>query len=81
MTSLPALTTFLGWCVVINLVIYTLSAVALMVFKGLLGSIAGRLFGVDPQYARNESFAWLARYKLLLVVLFLAPYLALKLMV
>lgn len=78
--TLETATAFFGWALVVNLVLYTITAVALMAFKGLVGSMSTRLFGVGEQAALNESFAYLARYKLLVIVFFLAPYLALKLM-
>jgi len=78
--NLDTLTTFFGWALVLNIAFYAFTALALMLFKGLVGNISSRLFAVDEQTARNESFAYLARYKLFIMAFFLAPYVALRLM-
>lgn len=80
LVTLETLATFLGWALVVNLVFYTITAVALMAFRGLVADMSARLFGIDRQVAINESFAYLARFKLLVMVFFLAPWVALKLM-
>lgn len=78
--TVETLATFLGWALVVNLVFYTLTAFALMAFRGLVGNMSARLFGVNRQVAIDESFAYVARFKLLVIVFFLAPWVALKLM-
>ncbi len=78
--TLETLTTFIGWCLVVNLAFYIVTAAALITFKGLVGTVSSRFFGVDHQTAMTESFAFLGRHKLLVIVFFLAPYVALKLM-
>ena len=78
--TVETLATFLGWALVVNLVLYTFTAIALMSFRGLVGNMSARLFGIDRQVAIDESFAYVARFKLLVIVFFLAPWLALKLM-
>ena len=77
--TLQTLTTFFGWALLLNIAFYAFTALALMLFKGLVGRISSGLFDVDEQTARNESFAYLARYKLIIMAFFLAPYIALRL--
>lgn len=77
--NLETLTTFFGWALVLNIAFYAFTAFALMLFKGLVGRLSRGLFDVDEQTARNESFAYLARYKLTIIAFFLAPYIALRL--
>lgn len=80
MESLDVVRTFFGWALVLNLLFYTITAFALMAFKARVSGLCARFFGVEEQAALNASFAYLAHYKLLVIVFFLAPYFALKLM-
>jgi hypothetical protein len=78
--TLELLTAFFGWALVVNLAIYTITAFALMAFKRLVATMSARWFGIEAPAALNESYAFLARFKLLVIVFFLGPWIALRLL-
>lgn len=75
------LTVFLGWCTVINLSIYTFSALFIVVFKRFTTSIHSKLVGMDACELPSLYFKYLGNYKIGIFIFNLAPYIALKLMV
>lgn len=80
MTSIDVLREFFGWCLVISLVFYLLTTGALMSFRHLVCSVSRRAFGMDEASTMRGSFDYVARFKLAIIVLFLTPYIALRIM-
>lgn len=81
MTDLTLITSFFGWCTVINLGIYAVTALLLLVFRTTIRNIHSKLLNVaegelDAYYAR-----YLANYKIFIVILNFTPYLALKILI
>ncbi len=80
MTDMAILTTFLGWCSVINLGILAFAALWL----ALLGDVSKRIHSamsrVDESELDRLYFHFLGNYKLAIIVLNIAPYFALKIM-
>ncbi|MHC4379517.1 MAG: DUF6868 family protein [Planctomycetota bacterium] len=74
------LTEFLGWTTVINCGILLLTSFLLLTMRGPIKRIHGSLFDLDGKTLDHTYFQYLARYKVLVLTLNLAPYLALKLM-
>jgi hypothetical protein len=79
--DISEITTFFGWCTVINLSVYTFSALFIIVFKGLTTNLHSRVMSVDPKALPLQYFTFLGNYKLAILIFNLAPYIALKLMV
>jgi len=80
MTSIEVLTTFFGWCSVINIGVLVLTTVVLMLMKDAISSIHAKLFGVNQENLPLIYFGYLGNYKVAILVFNLVPYLALKLM-
>jgi hypothetical protein len=75
-----ALTEFLGWMSVINIAVLLLSTLGLIAARGLISGIHARLFGLDEKDLGRAYFQYLGQYKIAIIVLNIAPYLALKVM-
>lgn len=80
MISIEVLTTFFGWCVVINFLILALGAFVHIIFRQDLARIVAKLFGVSTEEANNTFFHLIQQYRLLLIVFSVVPYLVLKAM-
>ena len=80
MTSIETLTTFVGWCAVINIGVLVVALLPLSVFHEGVGTLSARLFGVTPEEAKVTHFRVFQQYRLAIVVLNIAPYIALRLM-
>lgn len=78
--SIEALTTFLGWSFLINTFILLLTTAAVVPLREKVVKIHSRMFGVSEDDLTKAYFHYLANYKLLILVLNLEPYLALKIM-
>jgi len=74
------LTTFFGWCSVINLAFYLLSALFVLGFKSFTVSIHSKISGLSESQLQSLYFSFLGHYKIAILVLNLVPYVALKLM-
>ncbi|EAT11107.1 hypothetical protein HF888_03985 [Bermanella marisrubri] len=79
--NIEQLTEFFGWCLVINIAVMMLSAIAIIIFKEPISAIHSRLTGVEKSNLPSLYFQYLGNYKIAIFVLSLVPYLALKIMV
>ncbi len=75
-----ALTAFLGWASIVNIAVLMLSTVMLIAMRGVISKIHSRLFGLDEKDLGRAYFQYLAQYKIAIIVLNIAPYIALKIM-
>ncbi|MDP3936621.1 MAG: hypothetical protein Q8R92_00615 [Deltaproteobacteria bacterium] len=73
-------TELLGWASAINVGVLLLSTLALLAMRESITKIHSRLFGLDEKDLGRAYFQYLAQYKIAIIVLNIAPYLALKLM-
>jgi hypothetical protein len=80
MNSLESLTEFLGWCTAINIGLLILTTISLALVRGLISRIHARMFGLNEADLSRAYFEYLAHYKLAILLLNLAPYIALKMM-
>ncbi len=80
MMTIEALTELLGWASVLNIVVLMLSTVTLIAMRGVISNIHSRLFGLGEQDLGRAYFQYLAQYKIAIIVLNIAPYIALKIM-
>ena len=74
------ITTFFGWCTVINMAVYLFSALAIIVFKRFTTKLHSNVMGIDAKALPAMYFYYLGNYKLGIMIFNLAPYFALKLM-
>lgn len=80
MEIIETLTTFFGWCAVINFGIMLLGVSFFSVFHGFAGRISARMFGITEQDAKVTFFRVFQQYRLALVVLNIVPWIALTAM-
>ena len=78
--DIETLTTFLGWCTVLNLGFLTFGSILMMTMSDSMARLHSKMFGVSEADLPRIYFQWLAQYKIATLVLNLAPYVALKIM-
>lgn len=78
MDTLQELESFLGWCTVINIGVLSVSAVAIVLMRGMATRIHGMMFGLDEVDLCRGYFQFLAQYEMAIFIFNLVPYLALK---
>ena len=76
--TIEVLTKFLGWTTVINVAILLFSTLALVAMRGTITAIHSRLFGLDEKDLGRAYFQYLGQYKIAIIVLNIAPYIALR---
>ncbi|MEL7448993.1 MAG: DUF6868 family protein [Pseudomonadota bacterium] len=72
------LTTFFGWMLVFNAIVLAIAALAIMAMRPWIMGIHSRLTGVDVDALPTLYFQYMANYKIAVIVLNLAPYVALR---
>jgi hypothetical protein len=80
MNSIDTLATFFGWCTVINIGFVLFVLLVFAVFHEGFGRLTARIFGVTEAEAKATLFRIFMQYRVLIVVLNLVPYIALKIM-
>jgi len=81
MMTVEALTTFFGWCSIINIAVMLLSTLAITLFRAPVVRIHSRTFQVNPDDLPMLYFNYLANYKIAIYMFNIVPYIALKIMV
>jgi len=80
MNSIETLTTFIGWCTVINIGFILLAMLVLSVFREGLAALNAKLFGVTKEEAKVTLFRVFHQYRFAFIFLNLVPYIVLKTM-
>ena len=78
MLELSTLTAFFGWCTIINALILLLTSVSLVLMRSTIAKTHGKIFELPEQELSRAYFQYLANYKIAIIILNLAPYLALR---
>lgn len=78
MISMQTLSAILGWSLLINLIVLTLSGLLLIILRRPVARIHASLFGLDGKDLGRAYFQYLGQYKILIFVFNFAPWLALK---
>ena len=78
MTSLESLAAFLGWCTAINLGMLIFASILLVLMRGSIMKIHGKMSGLDETDLSRAYFQYLAHYKIVFFVFNLVPYIALR---
>jgi hypothetical protein len=68
---------FFFWCMVVNTVVYTITAIAVLALRDLVSGIQTRLFNLDEKTISTATHKYLATYKLLITVFNFTPWVAL----
>jgi hypothetical protein len=79
--SAETLTALLGWTAIINIAILLISTLAVVSMRGTIIGIHSRLFGLDEKDLGRAYFQYLAQFKIAIIVLNIAPYLALRIII
>ena len=77
--DITTLTSFLAWCLAINLGLYILSIIFVTVFKDFTMSLHKKFFDLDDAYLSKAYFEFMGRYKMIIIFFNLVPYLVLRL--
>lgn len=80
MMDITLLTSFLGWCTIINIGILVYSFVFITIFQEFTLKIHSKLMKVEATKLPTLYFNYLAFYKVIIIVFNIVPYLALKLL-
>lgn len=78
--TIDALTTFLGWCTVINIGVLVFTTIILTIMRGPVSGIHSKLFGLDPSALPAAYFQYLGNYKIAIFIFNAVPYIALRIM-
>ncbi len=65
---------FLFWCMIVNTGIYTLTAIAVFAFRGIICRIHEKIFGFDEKNTLKSVHKYLANYKLLITAFNFVPW-------
>jgi len=79
MIDLEILTAIFGWCAVINIALLLFSSLWVTVFREFTKRLHSTLMQVDASELNAYYFQYLGNYKLLILVLNIVPYIALRL--
>ena len=79
--SIELLKELVGWMTLINLGFYILTAFFCVIFKKLVISVSGNMFGVNEDTGKAIIYGYVGMYKLLFITFNLVPWLALTIMV
>lgn len=80
MLDLTSLTTFFGWCVVLNIGMLLFATLFLVLFREFVKTTHSRMLGVPKNNLDIIYFKYLAYYKIGVIIFSVVPYLALKIM-
>jgi hypothetical protein len=80
MMTTETLTQFFGWVSVINIAVLFISTILVIVMRGPISKLHSKIFGLDQKDLGRAYFQYLAQYKIAMIVLNIAPYIALKIM-
>ncbi|MDE3271186.1 DUF6868 family protein [Pseudoalteromonas sp. G4] len=76
--AIEQIVSFLGWSTIVNMVILSVSAVLLLLFRQSIVTIHSQLFNVEHKALNLLYVQYFAFYKVLIVFFNLVPYVILK---
>jgi hypothetical protein len=79
--TIDQLTSFFGWCTLLNLAMLMFAAILLTAKRDWMMDIHSTWYGVAKDDLPKTYFEYLAYYKIAIFVFNLIPYLALRIMV
>ncbi len=80
MMSIDTLTTFFGWCTIINFGLLLLGWLKWILAKDAVGGLYAWMFGVTIEEFKVTNLHVLIQFKAAILILNLVPYIALKIM-
>ena len=80
MNNIATLTSFFGWCSVINVILLLFVSLMLMTMRDMIAGIHSKLLGVSNDDMARAYVQYMSNYKIAIIMLNIVPYFALKLM-
>jgi Family of unknown function (DUF6868) len=78
--NMEILTTFFGWCTLVSGLLFLISTLLIILIPNWAYRIQSRLFPISREQYNVVIYSFLGMYKLLFILFFLTPYIALRLM-
>lgn len=78
--TLSQLTELLGWASAINIAYLLLATIVIAFMNGAISRIHSKIFRISDKELESKYFDFLSGYKILTLVFFVTPYIALKIM-
>ena len=78
--TMATLTNLMGWITLVNIGLLLLTTVLIVLMKGIAIKIHSKMFDIDTKDLNNMYFDYLGKFKVLVIVFNLGPYIALRLM-
>ena len=78
MESIQTIREVLGWSTVLNLGVLIFSSIVLVIAGSPIKRLHAKMFGLSEGDLSRAYFQYLAQYKIAILMLNLAPYLALR---
>lgn len=76
--TVQELTALFAWMSVVNIAILLFSTIAIVSIRGFITRIHASLFNIDEKDLGRAYFQYLGHYKIAVIILNIAPYLALR---
>ena len=80
MNNIDTITSFLGWCSVINAITLLTATLMLSVMRNTISAIHSKMLGVSQEALPMAYMQYLGNYKIAILMLNIVPYVALKIM-
>ncbi len=80
MENLSTITTFLGWCTLINIGLLTFTYIMTIAFNTPVKKIHNKILGISYEKLDEIYVNFIANYKLAVLIFNMVPYFALKIM-
>ena len=78
--TLDQLTELFKWMTVINVIVFLVSAVLTIMFKGFVCRMHGLIFGIDKEAVPMVLYKYLGTYRIFILTFNLIPYVSLLLL-
>lgn len=78
--TIELLRSFFGWMTLINLGLFTWTAVMCITARGLIQRMHGKMFGLSEEAINAFLYGYLGFYKIVFIAFNLVPWLALVIM-
>jgi hypothetical protein len=80
MNNIDTITSFLGWCSVINTITLLTATLMLSVMRNTISAIHSKMLGINQEALPMAYMQYLGNYKIAILMLNIVPYVALKIM-
>ena len=75
--TIEQLTDFFMWASIINIALMVFSTIVIIMVRPMYHRGHAKLFGVEPETINSTMYCYLAGYKMLTLVFFVVPWIAL----